>query len=140
MTEPISKTRGVSFLKAQAKAKKVSLTEVAEAVGMPDSTFRVSMKRGRFPSGSLKEIASFLGLSFEQLKEAGLEETEPRVSRRFPKHNQNVMPLIKNIAQSGLTELSTAQFDFLIRTGSQFPIEMSPVLIREVITHRFLKS
>src|SRR5688500_7899443 len=99
------------------REKGLAVNVVADQLGIPPESFRVTLSRNRFPLRYLSELAQIAGLPQDV---ASLKDkfefvlTSRQVNKpRFPIPS-NLMPLIKAISESGVETLSREQFEYLV--------------------------
>jgi len=105
--------------------------EIAREMDVPTATIRSWVRRLRFPPEELERFAKVVGSSSTDLRKVGVDLVRPSRNQQT-KRVENLMPLIKAIASTGvecitpdqIRKLRNAEFDLGCKLSSAAIAEM----------------
>jgi hypothetical protein len=106
-----------------------SLSWAAAQLKVPSSTWRQWLNRQKMPETAFDKVATLLGISTGELKEAGFKVARPQA--RHPAMG-NVLPLIRCIAEAGFEQVSEDELRHLVRLVPKLS-NFSPELVKELV-------
>jgi transcriptional regulator with XRE-family HTH domain len=117
------------FLKDKRNKLKKTQAQVAETLGVKQPNYYYWESSGKLPRDFEKreKLAEIMGLTIDELLEKAGVATEDQ---------QNLILLIKAIAQTNCETIYFEDIEFLNETQVALDQQMSPVLIEELMKHR----
>jgi hypothetical protein len=106
-----------------------SMNWVAVQLRVPSPTWRQWLSRQKMPETAFEKVATLLGVSTGELKEAGF-----KVARQQARHpaTENVLPLIRCIAEAGFERVSEDELRHLVSLVPKLS-NFSPGLVKELV-------
>src|SRR3954471_5249600 len=96
------------FVKTHLRQQGLCCQRAAKAMGIEYTNFRAYLQRQRFPPDRLPELAGLMGVTVAEVRVTGVEDVATQMTPG--EYHDDIMPLIRAVAQSNRQTLSGVQF------------------------------
>jgi transcriptional regulator with XRE-family HTH domain len=123
-----------SLIKRKQRERGWTSQEVARKLKVPENSYRQWCLSGRFPKQRAEELAALLDITKAELEKADIGYSRPK--KDLSTGDQDILPLLTNIINSGRKSLSGRELVFLFMEQKRFDAVLSSNLIDELLKHR----